>query len=116
MKFPRRIASAAAVAVASLALVAGPAAAKSPKVSADSFTYFATIDCGSGPIEVGSGDDLYSPLVDLATGKRYQPVAWHVSVDGQSIDDAIKGATKKHVVSCDYSDGVATGTVVVKKA
>jgi hypothetical protein len=38
-----------------------------------------------------------------------------VSGDGFAVDEARKGATKKQAVECDYSDGVATGTVTVKK-
>ncbi|MEA2310342.1 MAG: hypothetical protein QOE28_310 [Solirubrobacteraceae bacterium] len=113
MNSRRKLATTAAVAMAALSLSAGPALAKSPKAS---FSYFATIDCGAGPVQVGSGDDLWAPLVDLGTGKAYQPVAWHVSVDGMSIDATTKGATKKHAVDCSYSDGVATGIVTVKKA
>ena len=113
MKLLRNIATAAAVTALAIALSAGPAAAKAPPTT---FTYFATIDCGAGAVQVGSGDDLYSPLVDLDTGKVYRPVAWHVTVGDVTIDDAVKGATKKHTVVCSYTDGVATGTVTVKKA
>jgi hypothetical protein len=110
MKFPRRSLAATLAAVAALAVSAGPAGAKQP------FEYFAQIDCGAGLIEVGSGTDLWSPLVDLETGKKYKPVAWHVSGDGFAVDEAKKGEPKKHAVECSYSDGVATGTVTVKKA
>jgi hypothetical protein len=113
MKSLRRLATTTAVAAAALSLTAGPALAKSPKAS---YSYVATIDCGAGQVQVGSGDDLWAPLVDLETGKAYQPVAWHVSVDGMAIDATTKGANKKHAVDCSYSDGVATGTVTVKKA
>ena len=113
MKPIRRGVTLAATVAVALSLGAGPAAAKAPK---GSFDYYATIDCGSGPIEVGSGTDLYSTLVDLDTGKKYKPVAWHVSGDGFAVDDAKKGATKKHAVDCSYTDGVASGTVTVKKA
>ena len=33
-----------------------------------------------------------------------------------SIDATTKGATKKHAVDCSYSDGVATGTGMVRSA
>jgi hypothetical protein len=114
MKPARRLVTAAAVAVLALALVAGPAAAK--KAPKGQFTYYATIDCGSGPIEVGSTDDLWAPLVDVQSGKKYTPVAWHVTFAGGSLDENKKGEPKKHAVDCSYDDGVATGTVTVKRA
>lgn len=110
MKFARKLFT---VALAALALVAGPASAKGPR---DGFSYFATIDCGSGPIEVGSGDDVWSPLVDLDSGRKYKPVAWHVSGDGFAFDELKNGEPKRHAVECSYDDGEATGTVTVKKA
>jgi hypothetical protein len=103
----------ATAAVLALALFAGPAAAKTPK---GPYTYFATIDCGSGSVEIGSWDDLWAPLVDLDSGKKYKPVAWHVAVGELVIDETKKGEPKKHAVDCSYSDGVATGTVTVKRA
>jgi hypothetical protein len=113
MNAMRRILTLATTVVVASALVAGPAAAKAPK---DGFAYVATIDCGSGPMEVGSGADLWSTFVDLDSGKKYKPVAWHVSGDGFAVDELKKGEPKKHAVECSYSDGVATGTVTVKKA
>ena len=112
MKPIRSLVTVAAVAVLALALLAGPAAAKGK----GPFTYFATIDCGSGPVQVGSGDDLWSTLVDLDSGRKYTPVAWHVTFPGGSLDETTKAASKKQAVACSYSDGVATGTVTVKKA
>jgi hypothetical protein len=114
MKLMRRLATTVVLVVALVALAAGPAAAKKPR--AGEFTYFATIDCGKGAVEVGSGDDLWSPLVDLKSGKVYKPVAWHVSFGDSSLDENKKGEPKKHAVACSYTDGVATGTVTVKKA
>ncbi len=113
MKAMRRIFTLATTVVVASALAAGPAAAKAPK---GEFAYTATIDCGSGPTEVGSGVDLWSTLVDLDSGKKYKPVAWHVSGEGFVVDELKKGEPKKHAVDCSYSDGVATGTVTVKKA
>ena len=113
MKAMRRIFTLTTTVVVASALAAGPAAAKAPK---GGFAYTATIDCGSGPMEVGSGADLWSTFVDLDTGKKYKPVAWHVSGDGFAVDELKKGEPKKHAVDCSYSDGVATGTVTVKKA
>ena len=113
MKPIRRAVTLATTVVVALSLAAGPAAAKAPK---GSFDYYATIDCGSGPVEVGSGTDLWSTLVGLDSGKKYKPVAWHVSGDGFAVDEVKKGEPKKHAVDCSYTDGVATGTVTVKKA
>jgi hypothetical protein len=115
MKPMRTLLAAGLAAATMLSTTAGPAAAKKAPDPGD-FSYFAVIDCGAGPIDVGSGDDLWSPLVDLRTGKRYTVVAWDVSGDGFAVDEARKGAGKKHATACDYSDGVATGTVTVKKA
>ena len=115
MKPMRALAATGMVAAVMVTTAAAPAAArKAPAM--DDFTYFAQIDCGAGPVEVGSGDDLWSPLVDLRTGKRYTVVAWDVSGDGFAVEESRKGAGKKHATACDYSDGVATGTVTVKKA
>src|SRR3954452_16434440 len=93
-------------AAVSLAL-AGPAAAKSlPDPAA--FSFLATIDCGSGPVHVGSTDDIYAPLVDLSSGKQYLPVGWDVSAGDFRFVDATKGAAKKHAVDCDYADEFVT--------
>jgi hypothetical protein len=97
----------------SLAL-AGPAAAKVKPDPAD-FSFLATIDCGTGPVQVGSTDDIYAPLVNLSSGKKYTPVAWDVSDGDFHFVDATKGATKKHAVDCDYADDFVTGTVTLKK-
>jgi hypothetical protein len=105
----RRLVAAGTVALA-LGLFVSPASAK------PAYTYYATIDCGSGPVEVGSWDDLWAPLVDLKTGRKFKPVAWHVAVGDTVIDETKKGEPKKHAVDCSYDDGVATGTVTVKKA
>ena len=108
-----KLLTAALAATLALALCAGPAAAKPSR----EYAYYATIDCGSGSTEVGSGEDLYSPLVDLASGKRYKPLAWDVSVGDTHIQDVKPGAKfTKHSVECSYTDGVATGTVTVAKA
>jgi hypothetical protein len=110
MKSPRMMLIATVV-LGALVVPSGAAAAHAPK---ESFAYYATIDCGSGPIEVGSGEDLWSPLVDLKKGKSFQPVAWNVSGDGFSVVETRKGEQKKPV-ACHYNDGVATGTVTVVK-
>jgi hypothetical protein len=109
----RKIATLGTAAVVALVLSAAPASAKKP-VNADTFSYIAQIDCGSGPLQVGSTDDLWAPLVDLSTGRKYTPIAWKVSGEGFAVDIAIAEA-KKHSAVCSYDDGVATGTVTVKK-
>ena len=93
-----------------LGIAASPAAAKKQ------YTYTAVIDCGSGPVEVLSTDDLFAPLFDPATGRKYQPLAWSVVFDGQTIEAARKAKLPKHAVECSYDDGMAAGTVTVKKA
>ena len=112
MKAMRRIFTLATTVVVASALAAGPAAAKGPKDEA----YPADIDCGAGVMHVVSGADLWSPFVDVATGKKYKPVAWHVSGEGFAVDELKKGEPKKHAVACSYDDGEAKGTVTVKKA
>ena len=111
MDLTRRINTAALTAVTALTLAAAPASAKK---SEERFP--ADLDCGAGVIHVDSGADLWSPFVDVETGKKYKPIAWHVTFPGGSVDELKKGAPTKHAVECSYTDGVATGTVVVKKA
>ena len=108
----RRIFTLATTMVVASALAAGPAAAKGPK---EKVSYPADIDCGSGVIHIVSGADLWSPFVDVDSGKKYKPVAWHVSGEGFAVDELKKGEPKKHAVECSYSDGEATGTVTLKK-
>ena len=110
MRLPIAVTVAAVLSVA----LAGPAAAKGKPNPAD-FSFLATINCGTGPIAVGSTEDLYAPLVNLATAKRYRPVAWDVSGDGFHFVDATKGATKKHAVECSYVDELVSGSVTLKK-
>ena len=111
MDLTRRITTTTLAAATCLALAAGPANAK-PK----GFDFIADIDCGAGVVHVGSGSDLWSPLVDLDSGKKYQPIAWDVTFPGGSLEETKKGKPIKHAVDCSYTDGVATGTVTVKKA
>ncbi len=105
---------AAVAATLCFGLVAGTASAhvkkKAPKPE---YTYTATIDCGRGPVTVGSYDDMWADLEDLDSRREYKPVEWHVSVPGFSIDEVKPGRRGPRVV-CSYDDGVATGTVVVK--
>ena len=93
--------------------LAAPASAKKPPRG--EFSFVAVIDCGDGPTTVGSTDDLWAPLVDLRTGKKYKPIAWSVSGDWGSLEESIR-EPKKHSAVCSYDDGGAAGTVTVKKA
>jgi hypothetical protein len=114
MTMIHKLATLGTAAVVALSLVASPASAKKPR-SAGDFSYVATIDCGDGARQVGSTDDLYAPLVDLQTGKKYKPIAWNVSGDFGTFEDSI-AEPKKHSAVCSYDDGEAAGTVTVKKA
>ena len=109
----RKIATFGTAAVVALALSAAPASAKQPPKGP--FDYYAQLDCGSGVMEVGSGSDLWSTFVDLETGRKYKPIAWDVSGEGFVVKET-RSEPKKHSVVCAYDDGVATGTVTVKKA
>jgi hypothetical protein len=113
MRTPSTLALAALL---SLTLLVAPAAANAPKGSKPPppvFTYTATIDGGQGPVVVSSTDDLFAPLVDLATGRQYLPVAWDVKVGDQEITATRPGKLPKHTVDCSYDDGTAVGTVTV---
>jgi hypothetical protein len=101
-------------AVASLAL-AGTASAKQPLPNPADFSFIATIDCGAGPVQVGSTDDLYAPLVDLKTGREFEPVAWSVKVGDNLFEDALPDVSPRTTMKCSYDDGVAVGTVTVKR-
>jgi hypothetical protein len=103
-------------AVAALALAtagASPAWAKRP---VPPFTSTATIDCGTGPIAVGAAsDDVFAPLIDPVTGRRYEPVAFDIAFGDQEIQVS-QGKVKKHSPVCAYRDSFgAAGTVTLKK-
>src|SRR3954451_22552357 len=104
-----------AVCTAMLSLAfAGTASAHQPLDPAD-FSFVATIDCGSGPVEVGSTDDIYAPLIDLETGRKYDPVAWDVSFGDFHFVDTQEGVTRRNSVECSYVDEWVSGTVTVKR-
>jgi hypothetical protein len=113
MSMLRKIATFGTAAVVALTLSAAPASAKQPPKGP--FDYYAQLDCGSGVMEVGSGSDLWSTFVDLETGRKYKPIAWDVSGEGFVVKET-RSEPKKHSVACSYDDGVASGTVTVKKA
>ena len=108
-----RLTTLSTAALVALSLLAVPASAKKPP-RAEQFPYVAQIDCGDGAREVGSSDDLWAPLVDLETGAKYRPIAWKVSGEGFSVDET-NGKPNKHSVACAYDDGIAKGTVTLKK-
>jgi hypothetical protein len=103
------------IAVLALALgVVGPAAAKQkPKHQPKPQIYTAKLDCGSGPINVASGADLFAPLVQLRTGRRFYPVYWSVKAHGHVIKQTKPGGWHGHSIKCSYDDGIAVGTVRV---
>jgi hypothetical protein len=113
-----RACRAAALAAAALVLLAAPAHAAPPSKSKppkEHKTYTATIDCGAGAVVVASSDDLFAPLVDRATGRTYQPVKWHVTVGGKTIDATKPGWHGGPATTCRYDDGQAIGTVTVRR-
>ena len=106
-----------AVCTALLSLAfAGSASAhnQSPLDPAD-FSFVATIDCGSGPVQVGSTDDIYAPLIDLKTSRKYDPVAWDVSFGDFHFVDTQEGVTRRNSMECSYVDEWVSGTVTVKR-
>ena len=109
----RRMTTLGTAVLVALSLLAAPASAQKPP-RADGFSYVAQIDCGDGPRQVGSSDDLWAPLVDLGTGTKYRPIAWKVSGEGFAVDET-NGKPNKHAATCAYDDGTATGTVTLKK-
>lgn len=91
-------------------MAAVPATAKQkPKPQ----VYTAKLDCGSGTVTVASGADLFAPLVQRKTGRRYYPVYWHVTAHGHVIKQTKPGGWHGHSVKCSYNDGIAVGSVRV---
>jgi hypothetical protein len=108
-----RLTTLGTAALVALSLLAAPASAKKPRPAGE-FDRLAVIDCGDGPTDVGTGDDLWAPLVALNTGEKYKPIAFKVSGEGFSVDVS-NGKANKHSVVCSYDDGEAKGTVTLKK-
>jgi hypothetical protein len=106
-----KLSAAGMAAVVSVTLFATPASAKKPDPS--KFSYVATVDCGKGPFQIGSGDDVWSPFVDLHNGQSYEPVAWHVKAGESLFDLTNPDAPKGKRSVCSYDDGTATGTVTL---
>lgn len=111
----RIIATAGTGALLLSGLLALPTVAAAKPHTSVVYTYTATIDCGEGPVTVLSTDDMYAPLFDPATRRSYQPVAWNVVYDGQTIQDVRAGKlpNPKRLADCSYDDGGAVGTVTV---
>jgi hypothetical protein len=102
-----------------IALAAGSAAAPAaadygPQDPAD-FPYVATIDCGPGKVEVGSGTRLFAPLVNMETGRRYWPVAWNVRAGKHKIKARKKHRRSPRTLRCHYNDGQAKGMVTIHR-
>jgi hypothetical protein len=114
----RKLPAVGMAALLCLLLAAAPASAKKrpDKHSADEFSYVATINCGRGPMVVGSGDNTSDPFVVLRTGKRFLPVEWHVRWDGGGFDEVIPNTYRGRRMWCTYDDGFAKGWVLVVKA
>jgi len=112
----RKFLMAALAAILCLGVAAGTASAKpKPKPPKADYTYTATIDCGRGPVTVGSYDDMWADLEDMDSRRRYKPLEWHVKFGDMAIDEVRPGERRRQPrVICTYDDGMATGTVVVK--
>jgi uncharacterized membrane protein len=109
----RKFTSAAAAAAVAAALAGAPAQAKSEPADPATFSYLATIDCGSGLVKVGSGDDVWAPLVRLSNSRKYFPVAWNLRAKGRSIKLRKPGKRNQPTMKCSYVDDVAHGTVTL---
>jgi hypothetical protein len=103
----RLIAAIAATAAVALPLASAPALAAKQKI------YTAQLNCGKGTVTVVSGKDLFAPLVERKSHKRYYPVAWNVMAKGHHVKATKKGFHGRSV-KCHYDDGIAVGTVRVK--
>ena len=60
-------------AVLSLAFAGSASAHNPPPLDPADFSFVATIDCGDGPVEVGSTDDIYAPLSTSRRGGSTNP-------------------------------------------
>jgi hypothetical protein len=102
-------------AVLSLAFAGSASAHKPPPLDPADFSFVATIDCGDGPVEVGSTDDIYAPLIDLQTRRKYEPVAWDVSFGDFHFVDTQEGVTRRNSIECSYVDEWVSGTVTLER-
>jgi hypothetical protein len=104
---------AGAVSLAAATAAAVPAAADTGPQDPADFAYIATIDCGRGEIQVGSGTRLFAPLVNMETGRRYHPIAWNVTAGEHTIRKTKPRTAGKPRYRCRYDDGQAKGTVTI---
>ena len=102
----------AVAAIATAAVAAAPAAATQDSSAAP---WVATLDCGKGPVKVTSGNDMWSPLVAVRSGRKYYPVAWNVRAGGKTVRARKPGSRKRRTMKCSYADQAAKGTVTVLK-
>ena len=107
----RKIVTLGTAAVVAFTLFTVPASATTPPQH--EFARYAVIDCGSGPITVGSTNALWTTLTDVKTGQKYKPVAFNVAGEGFAVSVS-KNQTKDSKV-CSYDDGEARGTVTVRR-
>jgi hypothetical protein len=114
MKSPIATFAAGAVALA-LAAAAAPATADPGPQNPADFAYVATIDCGRGNVQVGSGTRLFAPLVNMDTGRRYWPVAWKVRAGAHEIRARKKHRHGRRTLRCRYNDGQAKGIVTIHR-
>jgi hypothetical protein len=110
----RTLRSAAVAGLTASALLVVPAAAK-PKQAKPKYPWNAKIDCGAGTIKVGSGNDIWSPLVASRTGHKYRPVGWDLKAGSKLIHERKPGTGKRKTMKCSYVDKSAKGTVIVIK-
>jgi hypothetical protein len=108
-----RTLAAGAVALTAAVAAAVPAAAESGPQDPADFAYVATIDCGRGKVEVGSGERIFAPLVNMRTGRKYYPVAWNVTAGTHTIRKTKPHTRSKPKFRCKYDDGQAKGTVKI---
>ena len=102
---------AAVAAVIAFTTLVAPASAKK---AADEWP--ASLDCYGKAVAVTSGSNMFAPLVEVRSGKRYKPVAWDVVVveDGRRVQQSKKRAEATPTVTCAYDDGTAVGSVKIR--
>jgi hypothetical protein len=111
----RKMLTAVTAAILCFGIAAGTADARPNKAPKPEYTYTATIDCGRGPVTVGSYDDMWADLEDVDSRRTYKVLEWHVGVGDFHLDEVKPGERRRQPrVSCSYDDGVVTGSVVVR--
>jgi hypothetical protein len=105
-----KLATLGTAALVALILAVPASATQAPR---HEYPRVATIDCGDGPVKVGSTNALWAPLVDLRTGEKHKPVAFDVSGEGFAVAVS-KRNVSQNAATCSYDDGEAAGTVTVR--